>query len=193
MSLPPWAAQRWQGEGGGIGGCWYSSGGGPSCAQHMSPGSPRPSPRARGWEQLATGRPQNKEPLSSVRACPAHSGQLTLPGMPRPAPSVAYRVPRGGGTAGPGARRPGSVRGTPAPTTGTPPGQDWAAARPLQTLPWLPASPALVVAWAGPHVCLSSRPLVCLVKSCLPQNTQASFSPRKPSRDQEPLQGPPSP
>lgn len=174
-----------------MGGCWYSSGGGPSCAQHMSPGSPRPSPRARGWEQLATGRPLNKEPLSSVRACPARSGQLTLPGMPRPAPSVAYRVPRGGGTAGPGAL--GSVWGAPAPATGTPPGQGRAARTPSRDLPWLPTPLAPVVVWSGPHVHLSSGPPVCLLKSCLSQNRQASFSPRKALRDQKLLQGAPQP
>lgn len=127
VRLPPGQHSAGRGKAGEWGGCWYSLGG-PSCAQHMSPGSPRPSPRARGWEQLATGRPLNKEPLSSVRACPARSGQLTLPGMPRLAPSVAYRVPRGGGTAGPGAL--GSVWGAPAPTTGTPPGQGRAARAP---------------------------------------------------------------
>ena len=114
-------------------------GGGPSCAQHMSPGSPRPSPRARGWEQLATGRPLNKEPLSSVRVCPARSGQLTLPGMPRPAPSVAYRGPRGGGTAGPGAL--GSVWGAPAPATGAPPGQGRAARTPSGDLALVARTP----------------------------------------------------
>lgn len=183
VSLPPGQRSAGRGRAGEWGGVLVFLRGG-SCAQHMSPGSPRPSPWARGWEQLATGRPLNREPLSSVCAGPARSGQLTVPGMPRPAPSVAYRVPCGGGTAGPGARRPGSVRGTPAPTTRTP-GQGQAAACPPQTLPWLPAPPAPVVAWSGPHIRLSSRPPVCLVKSYLPQNTQASFSPRKPLRDQE--------
>lgn len=59
-----------------------------------------PSPRARGWEQLATGSPQTKGALSSLHACFVLSGQLTVLGMPGPAPSVAYRVPLGGRTAG---------------------------------------------------------------------------------------------
>ena len=55
----------------------------------------------------------------------------------------------------------------------------------------MPAPLAPVVVWSG--VYLSSGPPVCLVKSCLSQNTQASFSPGKPLRDQELLQGAPQP
>lgn len=83
-----------------------------------------PSSRARGWEQLATGGPLNKgrfeQSVSLFRALwPADPL-----GMPRPTPSLAYRVPRGGGTAGPGACGPGCTLWGPQSPAGTPPGTE---------------------------------------------------------------------
>ena len=164
--------------------------GGPSCAQHMSPGSPRPSPRARGWEQLATGRPLNKEPLSSVRACPARSGQLTLPGMPRLAPSVAYRVPRGGGTAGPGAL--GSVWGVPAPATGAPPGQGWAARTPSRDLALVARTPGSSggVVWRLPLLGAPRLPGEILF---IPEHTGVLLTREAFEGPGAPARGPPAP
>ena len=155
MRLPQ-AGQLWRG---GAGVARWGEGG-QLCPAHVTR---RPMALAwvHGWEQLASGRPPNKEPLSSMHACSAPSGQLTFPGMPRPAPSVAYRVPRGVGTAGPGARRPGSVLGTPAP----PWGHLARARRPAplpETSPCSPAPLALTggVAWPPSPPLLQAPPSV---------------------------------
>lgn len=81
--------QLWLGGGAGVP-RWGQ--GGQLCPAHVTR---RPMALAwvRGWEQLASGRPLNKGPLSSTQAGSAPSGQRTFPGMPRPAPPVASRSP----------------------------------------------------------------------------------------------------
>lgn len=67
----------------------------------MSAGAHGLSTQAGGWEQLATGRPRNKGRFEQPACLHRVSGQLTLPGMPRMALSVAYHGPHGIGTVGP--------------------------------------------------------------------------------------------
>lgn len=74
MCLPQ-AGQLWLGGGAGV---LRRGQGGQLCPAHVTR---RPTALAwvRGWEQLASGRPLNKEPLSSTHAGSAPSGQRTFP------------------------------------------------------------------------------------------------------------------
>lgn len=148
--------------------------GGASCAQHMSPGSPGPPygcVAGSSWPQAAPEQRAFEQPARLLLP----SGQLTLPGTPRPAPSVAYWVPRGGGTAGPrAADRDHSPRGNTS-------SQGRAAPTSSRDLTPVTCALALVGGMVWPPCPPAPAPF-CLVKSCLPRKAQVSFSPRKPSR-----------
>lgn len=135
-----------------VGWGWYSAGRAPAVPSTCHREAHEPSSRARGWEQLAAAGPPNKgrfeQPGRWLRALwPADPL-----GMPRPTPCTAHQGPRGGGTAGPGAGRPGSVpRGPQAPV-----GPLLVRGRPAPGLAGVgevPAAPAL----RGGLVCTAPR------------------------------------
>lgn len=100
-----------------------------------------PSSRARGWEQLAAAGPLNKGRFEQPGRLLCALWPADPLGMPRPTPSTAYQGPHGGGTAGPGAGRPGSIPRGPQAPVGSPPGPGR----------------------AGPHVSQVSRPALRVV------------------------------
>lgn len=149
---------------------WGSAGihsGGAAVPSTCHSGSPRPGQQAGSWEQLATGR-LNREPLSSVCAGPARSGQLTVQGMPRPAPSVSLLGSMWRWNSWPWSPPAGLRHGDLAPP------QEHLLARARQRVTLhrpCPGCPHPRLRWwhgPSPHIRLSSRPPVCLVKSYLP-------------------------
>lgn len=133
----------------------------------------------RGWEQLASGRPLNKGPLSSTQAGSAPSGQRTFPGMPRPAPPVASRSPVEVEQLAlePADRAVCWGPQPPPPPLGTP-GQGQAARTSSRDLTLVACAPGLDGRRGlAPKSTPPPGSPICLVKSCLPQKAQASFSP----------------
>lgn len=172
MCLPQ-AGQLWLGGGAGV---LRRGQGGQLCPAHVTR---RPTALAwvRGWEQLASGRPLNKEPLSSTHAGSAPSGQRTFPGMPRPAPSVAYRSHMEVEQLALEPADRALCWGSQPPSLGTP-GQGQAARTSSRDLSLVACAPG-PDGWRGlaPKSTPPPGSPICLVKSCLPQKAQASFSP----------------